>query len=154
MELLAPLALALFGGIYAFRLHRRTAELRAIGTRERPWTELDRAKRRAIGRSINRGEAVDDPADAPAAVAMIDAASRFRDVLRAKPFDWVLELAMIGSLVAALVTVGSPPPVTVAAVVLFFTLLAFQAAWQLGEPRRRARYARARAANEQLLSRE
>jgi hypothetical protein len=107
----------------------------AEATPEVKWLDLDRAQRRRVARAVRKGRAVDDPRDAPYAVAFAEASlewlswkRRFRPV----------HLLLATLLVADLVFAGGWRPAVLLYPLLGFGFLRLRAPWL----RRRAQTAR------------
>jgi hypothetical protein len=152
------LLLAVIAGVAAFFwFHRR---LRPTGLREwqRQWKRIDRSRRREIARTARRGDAVRDPRDARLAIEFIDQIERQMAALQPRRrAPWIevalvaLELLLVlGALVAAVRAFDLVEVLAVLAPVVFVLALLLMA--RRTGARRAEKFARARRANEALLT--
>jgi hypothetical protein len=116
------------------------------------WKAVDADRRRRIGTAISRGEAVDDPRDAPLAVELIDRRRAFQENALSGPwwkfFDRVTDVWM--TLFVVSVALVTHNPLLVAFVCLpelFFV------AMRLKTRRAESRIACSRAKNQELMRR-
>ena len=97
-----PIVLAMAGAVFVYV--RRQTDRSGYNAWFKHWKKIDRGRRRRILRAIRRGDAVDDPRDAPLALEAIEHQQMLNARIFAgrgwKWFDRVTDLWMIGTIVA------------------------------------------------------